>query len=281
MHPALEQKMAPLASAFGRNDAAFFDIDGTVFQDQWLIRLMFAVADEFEEKRAIVQPTRNALDIYKLRRTYDYSPVVDSAVSAIVPFFSGLPEERIREMARNLVDQMGSMRYLFSSTLLQQLSAKPRDERGLIVAITGSPMEIAEPFCASLGFDLVLGVTYDVQDGRYTGTRDEQCVHHKGTVIDELASFFGLDLAECLAIGDSPSDIPMLDRVGHPFVLNPNGELLRYARKNINVVWVNDRQKTGVTLHHADWRGMFVEIGLREALPPYLADFPELPGASV
>lgn len=265
---------------FGRKDAAFFDIDGTVFQDQWLIRLMLAVADEFEEKREIVAPIRKALDVYKMRRTYDYRPVIDSAVDSIDPFFDGLPERRIREMALRLVEEIGSMRYLFSSTLLERLSAPPPSERGLIVAVTGSPMEIAEPFCRQLGFDLVIGVTYNVLDGRYTGTRDEQSVHHKGSVIDELAARFGLDLAECLAIGDSPSDIPMLDRVGHPFVLNPNGDLLRYARKNINVVWVNDRQKTGVTLYHADWRGMFVEIGLRDALPAYLEDFPELPGAS-
>jgi len=52
---------------------------------------------------------------------------------------------------------------------------------------------------------------------------------NKASCIRELAAKRGFDLAECTAYSDSHTDLPFLDAVGHPVVVNPDRELRRIA----------------------------------------------------
>ena len=46
----------------------------------------------------------------------------------------------------------------------------------------------------------------------------------------EIARWEGYDLGQCYAYSDSASDLPMLEAVGHPVAVNPDGKLERHAR---------------------------------------------------
>ena len=46
-----------------------------------------------------------------------------------------------------------------------------------------------------------------------------------------LAAEHGVDLADCHAYGDSISDLPLLELVGHPVAVNPDFRLAREARR--------------------------------------------------
>ena len=48
--------------------------------------------------------------------------------------------------------------------------------------------------------------------------------------MEEIARWEGLDLGQCYAYSDSASDLPMLEAVGHPVAVNPDGRLARHAR---------------------------------------------------
>jgi HAD superfamily hydrolase (TIGR01490 family) len=52
----------------------------------------------------------------------------------------------------------------------------------------------------------------------------------KGRAVRELAARFGLSLWESYAYGNSASDLPMLDAVGHRMAVNPHSRLNRIAR---------------------------------------------------
>ena len=52
----------------------------------------------------------------------------------------------------------------------------------------------------------------------------------KVKAMESLALQCGLDLARSYAYGDSPRDIPMLERVGHAVVINPTARLARRAQ---------------------------------------------------
>jgi phosphoserine phosphatase len=52
----------------------------------------------------------------------------------------------------------------------------------------------------------------------------------KAQAITELAERVGIELAASYAYSDSESDLPMLQCVGHPVVVNPDGTLRRIAR---------------------------------------------------
>jgi phosphoserine phosphatase len=52
----------------------------------------------------------------------------------------------------------------------------------------------------------------------------------KAQAVVELAGREGFDLAESTAYSDSHTDLPFLEIVGHPVVVNPDRELRRVAR---------------------------------------------------
>ncbi|MGA8234104.1 MAG: HAD-IB family hydrolase [Candidatus Acidiferrales bacterium] len=54
----------------------------------------------------------------------------------------------------------------------------------------------------------------------------------KMKTLENLALRCDLDLAQSYAYGDSPRDIPMLERVGHAVAVNPTARLARRARRS-------------------------------------------------
>ena len=54
---------------------------------------------------------------------------------------------------------------------------------------------------------------------------------HKAEAIHHFAEAHGIDLAASYAYSDSFSDLPMLECVGHPSVVNPDRQLLAVAKE--------------------------------------------------
>jgi HAD superfamily hydrolase (TIGR01490 family) len=103
-----------------------------------------------------------------------------------------------------------------------------RGERVYVVSAT--LQEIIEPLAIDLGFDGALGSVCEVEDGRFTGRVARAC-HGPGkaSALRELAAREGLDLSASTAYSDSASDLPFLEAVGNPVVVNPDKELRRVA----------------------------------------------------
>ena len=79
-----------------------------------------------------------------------------------------------------------------------------------------------------------IGTRSEVVDGTYSGALAGPFVYGAGkvTAMEEIARWDGLDLTQCYAYSDSASDLPMLQAVGHPVAVNPDGKLERHARAN-------------------------------------------------
>ena len=77
-----------------------------------------------------------------------------------------------------------------------------------------------------LGFDGALGTIVGVEDGKYTG-RATRPLHaeNKARCIREL----DYDLDASTAYSDSHTDLPFLEAVGNPVVVNPDRKLRRIA----------------------------------------------------
>jgi alcohol-forming fatty acyl-CoA reductase len=69
--------------------------------------------------------------------------------------------------------------------------------------------------------------------GRFTGELAEPPLTADGraSLTARLAADHGVELAHCSAYGDSLSDLPMLELVGHPHAVNPDFRLSREARR--------------------------------------------------
>jgi HAD superfamily hydrolase (TIGR01490 family) len=105
--------------------------------------------------------------------------------------------------------------------------------RGHRVYIVSTALqEIVDAIVADLGLDGGIGTVCEVVDGCYTG-RALRPLHGraKAEALDELAARDGLDLAASTAYSDSHSDLPFLEAVGHPVVVNPDKSLRKIAQE--------------------------------------------------
>ena len=90
--------------------------------------------------------------------------------------------------------------------------------------------EIADGLARELGLDGALGSTCEIVDGVYTGRSLRAChAEGKAAAVRELAEREGYDLTVSYAYSDSHTDLPFLEAVGHPVVVNPDRELRRIA----------------------------------------------------
>ncbi|MCI0677610.1 MAG: HAD-IB family hydrolase [Actinobacteria bacterium] len=102
-----------------------------------------------------------------------------------------------------------------------------------IVVVSASPEEIVRPLCRHLGIDEVIATRSEVDDeGRYTG-RIEHYAYGAGKAeaMEEMAAQIGIDLGASYAYSDSATDLPMLEIVGHPVVVNPDSGLAAIAQE--------------------------------------------------
>lgn len=105
---------------------------------------------------------------------------------------------------------------------------KHKQQGMAVVLVTGSLNFIVQPIANYLGVDTVLAPRLREQNGRFTGelTTAPLIGARKGEAIQAFAEQHEISLKDSYAYGDSQSDLPMLECVGNPVVVNP-GKALR------------------------------------------------------
>jgi HAD superfamily hydrolase (TIGR01490 family) len=99
-----------------------------------------------------------------------------------------------------------------------------------VYIVSATLQEIVEELARELGFDGALGSTCEIVDGVYTGVSLRPCHgESKAAAVRELAARERIDLAASSAYSDSHTDLPFLEAVGNPVVVNPDRELRRIA----------------------------------------------------
>jgi HAD superfamily hydrolase (TIGR01490 family) len=111
-----------------------------------------------------------------------------------------------------------------------QLITEHREQGHDVVLISASGEEIVTPIGQMIGATYSVGTRMVSVDGRYTGEIGFYCYgENKATAIKQLAAEHGYELDACHAYSDSITDLPMLDTVGHPTVVNPDRTLRTVA----------------------------------------------------
>ena len=98
--------------------------------------------------------------------------------------------------------------------------------------VTPAPdlQEIVDALADELGFAGGVGSTAEVEDGVYTGRLLRRLYgQEKADALGELAAGEGIDLDASTAYSDSASDLPFLEAVGTPVVVNPDRALRKIA----------------------------------------------------
>jgi HAD superfamily hydrolase (TIGR01490 family) len=117
---------------------------------------------------------------------------------------------------------------VYEEALARSREHRDRGEPTYIVSAT--LQEIVEELARELGFDGAIGSTCEIEDGVYTG-RSLRAAHGEGkaAALRQLASDEGYDLSASTAYSDSHTDLPFLEAVGNPVVVNPDRQLRELA----------------------------------------------------
>jgi HAD superfamily hydrolase (TIGR01490 family) len=108
-----------------------------------------------------------------------------------------------------------------------------RAEGRVVVIVSASPQEIVTPLSRYLGADYAISSRAEVDaEDRYTGAMAFYAYGpHKAEAIHDFADEHQIDLEGSFAYSDSASDLPMLECVGHPIVVNPDRSLAAVAKE--------------------------------------------------
>jgi HAD superfamily hydrolase (TIGR01490 family) len=206
---------------------AVFDIDGTLIRWQ----LYHAVADNLVRLGYIApvkfQAIKDARMVWKRRESSEsFQQYEMELVKRYVGIMSEITVEQFEKAARAVFDEYKDQIYTYVRNLISQL----KKDGYLVFAISGSQVQIVKMIAEYYGFDDFVSRVDEQKNNKFTG-QSTTPIFNKDTVLKELISKHGANLKSSTAVGDSASDIKMLEIVERPIAFNPERKLFEHAKK--------------------------------------------------
>jgi HAD superfamily hydrolase (TIGR01490 family) len=201
--------------------AAFFDLDRTLLRRSSAL----ALAPAFRRhgiitRRMTVEAA--AWQLLFMLRGASHTAVRRAAEDGLILLRGHTPEEMRDLVAESMETVLRPLVYAQSLDLVER-----HRERGEPVYIVSATLqEIVQAIADDLGFDGALGTVCEVVDGEYTGNAI-RALHAQAKA--DCIRTLDHDLDASTAYSDSHTDLPFLDAVGHPVVVNPDRKLRKIA----------------------------------------------------
>jgi HAD superfamily hydrolase (TIGR01490 family) len=213
----------PVASS-----AAFFDLDKTIIAKSSTL----AFGRPFYQGGLINRRTvlRSAFAQFVFALSGADEDQMDRMRDYLTAMCTGWDVQQIRDIVNETLHEIiDPLVYNEAVELIMEHKAAGRD----VVIISSSGDEVVRPIGEMVGADHVIATRMVVQDGRYTGEIEFYAYGpYKADGLRELAAERGYDLQNSYAYSDSITDVPMLEAVGHPCVVNPDKALRKVATDN-------------------------------------------------
>ena len=205
--------------------AALFDVDGTLIARNSAPLYMRHLRRTGQARRRDVARTLYFLLRYKLGMLD-----VDRALAVSMEWVRGKVEADIRDDC--IAWYARDVRPHVYASMAATIDAHRRAGHHLAI-VTSATRYLAEPLGAELGISDLLVTQLVVRDGRFTGEPVRPVCYGAGKIhwVDRFAARYAVDLAQSYFYTDSITDLPLLERVGHPRVINPDPRLRRLAQR--------------------------------------------------
>lgn len=205
---------------------AVFDIDGTLIRWQ----LYHAIADALAKRGHIGarthQQIKDARMIWKNRAHGEaFSDYQAELIGVYEKLLLDLSVKNFNQAVAAVFDEYKDQVYIYTRDLIKKL----KKNGYLLFAISGSQTEIVDKIANYYGFDDCIGTIYEHEKDKFTGA---VTIHLGGKhlILQELVEKHGAILKGSIAVGDSASDISMLEMVESPIAFNPERKLYDYAK---------------------------------------------------
>lgn len=206
---------------------AVFDIDGTLIRWQ----LYHALVDRLAKEGLLGEDTHELLHEARMRwkRRETNEGFSEYEKTLITTYEKALPALRpeqvdrvVKEVAKEYQDQV----YKYTRELINQL----KSEGYFLLAISGSHQELVTPIAKHYGFDDSVGTQYERSESGFSG-KVMVASHHKEQLLTDFMRKHALERADSYAVGDSKSDVTMLEMVENPIAFNPDQALFAIAQQ--------------------------------------------------
>ena len=155
---------------------------------------------------------------------------IDRAIERASDLIAGQSEAEIEAFCEQWYREVVRA-YLVPEMLLRV--EQHRQAGHALALLSSSTNYLAQPLARDLQVEHLLVTRLEVVDGRFTGRPIPPVCYGAGKVhwATAFASDHRIDLAQSFFYTDSVTDLPVLELVGHPRIVNPDRLLRRHARK--------------------------------------------------
>lgn len=208
-----------------KQKVAAFDIDGTLFRSGLYREVAYELMKMGALPEKILQETTVKNREWRHRTHGNAFEEFDMLVVDRIDH--ALPQLRIddyEEAAQIVLEKRAENVYVYTRDLIKKL----KSQGYFLVAISGSQLELVEPFATQYGFDAWVGQQWERGDEFFTGNITKTHIG-KDIILKDIVKRHNLTLKDSVAVGDSNGDVGMLQTVEHPIAFNPTAELYEKA----------------------------------------------------
>ena len=206
-------------------EAAFFDLDKTVIARSSTLAFGRPLMREGMISRSQVLKGLYAQLVYQLVGADEDK--METMREGLLSLSKGWEKAKLEAIVDEALEEL-IQPVIYAEAL--ELIAQHRDAGRRVYIVSSSGEEIVGPLSRMLGVPHHIATRARVEDGLYTGELDFYCYgENKAVAIREQADRYGIDLGNSFAYSDSVTDLPMLEAVGNPHVVNPDRDLAAVA----------------------------------------------------
>jgi HAD superfamily hydrolase (TIGR01490 family) len=205
--------------------AAFFDIDGTLLSVNTAPLYARYLRRHGRARRRDLLRTAYYLVQYRLNLLD-----IDRAIERASGMIAGQLESEVAAFCERWYDEM--VRAYLVPAMRERLE-QHRAAGHELALLSSSTSYLATPLARDLDVEHLLVTRLEIVEGRFTGKPVAPVCYGPGKVhwARSFAAERGIDLSQSFFYTDSITDLPVLELVGHPRIVNPDRLLRRVARK--------------------------------------------------
>lgn len=205
---------------------AVFDIDGTLIRWQLYHAIVGKLAAANHLGASAQKELKAARMAWKQRANADsFRSYEKLLVKIFEDAFTHLKTDDFDKFVTEIIDEYKDQTYVYTRRLLATL--KKQDYTLFI--ISGSHTELISQISEYYGFDDYRASSYERENGSFTGKKHIPSFD-KAKALKDLIQEHGVSAEGSVGIGDSGSDIAMLELVEQPIAFNPDQTLLTAAQ---------------------------------------------------
>lgn len=204
---------------------AFFDLDKTILSinsGSVLVR---------EAYKSGLMSTSDLLNAVYLSWLYKFN-LRDTAliVAGMGRWLKGLTVDEVQDLSEHIVNK--HLVHAIRPEIYSEIKFH-KENNAEIVILSSVIVQICKPLGSYIGVDNFICTAMEVVDGVFTGlVENKYCFEDEKRVrLMQYCEARNYDPTEAFYYGDSISDLPALNVVGHPVCVEPDRKLIRIARE--------------------------------------------------